>query len=49
MIKQVKKRDGSIVPFDQDKITIAIFKAVKAIGGSNLERAKHLSDQVVNG
>ena len=47
MIKQVKKRDGSIVPFDQDKITIAIFKAVKAIGGSNLERAKYLSDQVV--
>lgn len=47
MIKQVKKRDDSIVPFDQDKITIAIFKAVKAIGGSNLERAKYLSDQVV--
>jgi len=47
VLEVIKKRDGQIVPFDQDKITIAIFKAAKAVGGSNFERAKYLSDQVV--
>lgn len=47
MLKRIKKRDGQIVPFDQDKITIAIFKAAKAVGGSDFDRARDLSDQVV--
>lgn len=47
MLIHIKKRDGSIVPFDQEKITVAIFKAAKAVGGSDLQRAKYLSDQVI--
>ena len=46
-VKKVKKRDGRIVDFDQQKITNAIFKAAKAVGGKDYERAKFLSDQVV--
>lgn len=47
MITKIKKRDGQIVPFDQNKIAVAIFKAAKAVGGSNFDRAKYLSNQVV--
>ncbi|MCD6575855.1 MAG: adenosylcobalamin-dependent ribonucleoside-diphosphate reductase [Nanoarchaeota archaeon] len=46
-LKKVKKRDGRIVDFNQEKITQAIFKAAKAVGGEDYERAKFLSDQVV--
>ena len=46
MVKVIK-RDGREVPFNQDKITAAIFKAAKAVGGDDLERARFLSDQVV--
>jgi anaerobic ribonucleoside-triphosphate reductase len=31
MIKEIEKRDGTIVPFNQEKITQAIFKAEKAV------------------
>lgn len=47
MIDRIKKRGGQVVSFNQEKITIAIFQAAKAVGGSDLERAKKLSDQVV--
>jgi len=47
VITKIKKRDGQIVPFDQNKIAVAIFKAAKAVGGSNFDRAKYLSNQVV--
>ena len=47
MLTRIKKRDGQVVPFDQDKITIAIFKAAKAVGGSDFDRARLLSDQAV--
>ncbi len=46
MIERITKRGGQIAPFNQEKITIAIFQAAKAVGGSDLERAKQLSDQV---
>jgi len=45
--KKIRKRDGRIVDFDQSKITEAIFKAARAVGGSDRELAKRLSDQVV--
>jgi ribonucleoside-diphosphate reductase alpha chain len=47
MFSSVKKRDGRVVDFDQDKITIAIYKAAKAVGGSDRKTAKKLSDHVV--
>jgi anaerobic ribonucleoside-triphosphate reductase len=52
MIKGIEKRDGTIVPFDQEKITQAIFKAEKAIAeGEKKETdysvAQRVSDRVV--
>lgn len=45
-IKRIKKRDGSIVLFEENKITDAIFKAFKAVGQDNYERAKDISKKV---
>jgi len=46
-LKYVRKRDGRLEPFDQERITNAIWKAAKAVGGKDRELAKRLSDQVV--
>jgi len=46
-ITQVKKRDGRIADFDQNKITKAIFKALTATNGKGKKVAQKLSDQVV--
>ncbi|MBC7255610.1 MAG: ribonucleoside triphosphate reductase [Chloroflexi bacterium] len=46
-VQFVRKRDGRIVPFDQEKITNAIFKAAQAVGGDDRERAVFISDRVV--
>lgn len=45
-IKSVKKRDGRIVPFEKDKITEAIFKAAKSVGGENRYLAEDLAEAV---
>ncbi len=47
MITKVRKRDGQIVPFRQEKITWAIYKAAVAVGGDDFIRAQRLSDEVV--
>lgn len=46
-ITKVKKRDGMVVDFDQNRIQNAIFKALTATGESDGEKAKFLSDRVV--
>jgi len=46
MVKKVRKRDGSIVPFQQDKVAEAIWKAVKAVGGTDHERSHQLSEMI---
>ena len=46
-IQYICKRDGCIAPFDSDKITDAIFKAVKAVGGTNRETAENVCRSVV--
>ncbi len=46
-MKYVRKRDGRLEPFNQERITKAIWKAAKAVGGKDRELAKKLSDQVV--
>jgi len=43
-ISRIKKRDGSIVDFVQDKITTAIFKAMEASGTADRAAAKTISD-----
>jgi len=47
MVNKIRKRDGSVVPFDKGKITDAIWKAAKAVGGKNKDRAKELSKLLV--
>ncbi len=46
-MKFVRKRDGKLEPFDQERITNAIWKAAKAVGGKDREQANRISDQVV--
>lgn len=47
-MKLVRKRDGRLESFDQERIGNAIWKAAKAVGGKDREQAKKLSDHVVN-
>jgi len=46
-ISRIKKRDGTVVSFDQSKITNAIFKAAQSVGGKDRKIAVMLSDKVV--
>ncbi len=46
-VTYIRKRDGRIVPFNIDKITEAVFKAAKAVGGSNREIAEGISRSVL--
>ena len=45
-IARIRKRDGRVVPFDQDKITEAIWKAAQAVGGEDKTVAGELSGVV---
>ncbi len=47
-ISKVRKRDGRLAAFDQEKITNAIFKAAQSVGGDDRERAVFISDAVVS-
>jgi len=46
-ITKVLKRDGTIVDFDQERITQAIYKAITATGQGDGKLSKKLSDRVV--
>jgi anaerobic ribonucleoside-triphosphate reductase len=45
-VRWVRKRDGRVVPFDQEKITNAIFKAAQSVGGDDRDRAVYISNAV---
>ncbi|NLZ38659.1 MAG: anaerobic ribonucleoside-triphosphate reductase [Firmicutes bacterium] len=47
MFAEIRKRDGRVVPFDAEKITDAIVKAARAVGGDNREIAENLTKQVI--
>ena len=47
-MKFVLKRDSKLEPFDQERITVAIYKAAKAVGGKDKEQAKKISADVVS-
>ncbi len=47
MFEVIKKRDGREVPFDETKITDAIFKAAKAVGGEDRQTAMELTLDVL--
>ena len=46
-IEKVQKRDGTIVDFDQARITDAIFHAITATGQGDGKKSKRLSEKVV--
>ncbi len=43
----IRKRDGRLAPFEEQKISAAIQKAVRAVGGSDMEQAGQIAHQVV--
>ena len=45
-IKQIVKRDGTVVAYDRDRIATAIFKAAAAVGGSDRAEAERLAQIV---
>lgn len=45
-IKKIKKRDGRIADFDQNKITEAIWKAAQSVGGQDRSLAEQISNQI---
>ncbi|MFZ5631548.1 MAG: anaerobic ribonucleoside-triphosphate reductase [Bacillota bacterium] len=47
MFKVIRKRDGREVPFDETKITDAIFKAARAVGGEDRQTAMELTIEVL--
>lgn len=48
MIQTIRKRNGDLVPFCEDKITRAIFKSANAVGGNDWEKSEKLSLEVVD-
>jgi ribonucleoside-diphosphate reductase alpha chain len=47
MLTKIRKRDGELYDFNKDKITEAIYKAARAVGGKDRAKAQDLSDIVV--
>lgn len=46
VIKEVRKRDGSIVPFDEQKIVDAIWNAMKKVGKGSKDEAETIASRV---
>lgn len=46
MLMYITKRDGRKVPFNVEKIINAIFKAAKAVGGTDYEEAARIAEEV---
>lgn len=47
MFTQIRKRDDRVVPFNESKITDAIFLAAKAVGGEDRQTAMELTLEVM--
>ena len=47
VIKNIQKRDGSVVPFDKTKITVAVEKSMRASGEGSLTDAEKVTDGVM--
>ncbi|WP_372643474.1 ribonucleoside triphosphate reductase [Ancylomarina sp.] len=47
-IKTVQKRDGRIVAFESQKITFAVFKALRAVGIPNRELSEQITQSVIS-
>ena len=47
-ITKVYKRDGTVIPFDKQRIRLAIYKAASEVGEQDMKLAGQLADEVVN-
>lgn len=47
MLQHIRKRDGRLVEFEVAKISAAIKKAVRAVGGHDMDKAETIANQVV--
>jgi ribonucleoside-triphosphate reductase len=47
MLEFIRKRDGRLAPFEEQKIGSAIQKAVRAVGGTDMQQAAGIARQVV--
>jgi uridine kinase len=47
MIEQIVKRDGSLVPFNREKITFAVLQAAVAVGGRDRATAESVTEDVI--
>lgn len=45
-IKKIKKRNGEVADFNQEKITEAVWNAAKSVGGHDKKMAEKISNQV---
>ncbi len=48
VVEQVQKRSGEVVSFDKAKITSAIFNAAQSVGGTDINQAKMITENVMN-
>ncbi len=46
-IKKIRKRNGSLVTFDPEKVTEAIFKAAETVGGTDKKTAEKITKNIV--
>ena len=46
MIDFIRKRDGRLVPYEEEKIAQAIVKAVESVGGADMQKAADITRQV---
>ena len=47
MVEKIRKRDGSVVNFEKEKIAKAIWKAAQAVGGKDEHKAEDLANEVL--
>lgn len=47
-IQQIRKRDGRLVPFNEQKIVNAIYRALAAVGQNDLEQAQKVAKRAGN-
>jgi ribonucleoside-triphosphate reductase len=47
-IRKIRKRDGRVVEFCREKITLAIIKAAEAVGGNDRKTAEELTAKVMS-
>ncbi|MDD4776316.1 MAG: ATP cone domain-containing protein, partial [Syntrophomonas sp.] len=47
-ITSIRKRDGRVVSFEKEKLTNAIFKAARAVGGKDYRTAESLAEKVMD-